>query len=793
MNTQLKIAFIASLIAVAYTATAIAPTAGLDVMATTKIHKPSTTIKKGATPTLKVEKAKYAVTDASNLKAEFSVLGQADANVATWTENFDNGAEGWTLGGTAYTTWTTKQIAAPGNAKSFSNIDPNDVQSLYVEGDYREYNREITYSTSPEFTVPANATLEAWVGYSLNFDNYCRLIISASDDNFATSTDLWNSGSPTEPNKTWIWHSVSASLDAFEGKSIKLRFTYTFGTEDNFGTGGYMGDFAIDGIKVNGKQSIDHIDVQTGETVTFMDITDGEVATRQWILPGATPSESTAKQPEVYYTEDGAYDVTLIVTDAAGNSSTTTRTAFVNVTGTAPMAAIGAPATFRSTSTYKYMVAPAVPVTFTDVSGGFPTESRWVFGGVSEDSNGIIEIDGKEATVAYHYQHDWPVGLTTKNIHGTSSALADVSAEFEGFVWNLLEDDKPVVSDVWEGEGRFPGSAPASRKITAYGERFSAPSAPVWIPGAMVYFEDVQAEELIDQITPVTVSLYTADEDGFPEKKLDSASWSVLDLDRSSYVNFEFTSHPVVDGPFIITVEGIPDFREATADKGQTLVTFGMAKFRSEGGTAIWRKDGKWQSISDYFPAGQNHTSFVITPYIAHSILTTNPIDDSREILVGAAAGTVKKGIYSLYGCDTPKVDADWVRVTRENTDMTVQDAIISFDALPGGETARTAHISFTDGASTMVWTLTQSAESGIDVTVSDADNALTCTPSIVDDTLTIRSTTAHKVNIYDVAGHLVAEVALTDDAATVDTSGWNGGTYIVSASGLPSVKIIKR
>lgn len=736
--------------------------------------------------------------EGSALNADFSVSGQAEGNVTTWSENFDNGTEGWTIDPTSYVTWTTKQIAASGD-KSFSTIDPDDVKSLYVDGPYQTFRREISSATSPAFTVPDNGSLEAWVGYALNYDNYCRLIISISADDFATSTEIWNSGNPDDKTKTWCWHEVAVSLDAFSGQTVKLRFTYGPGTDDTFGTGGYMGDFAIDGIKVNGKKSVDHIEVETGDVVEFIDITEGEVASRHWSFPGATPSESTEKMPRIYYTDDGQYDVTLTVTDAEGLSSTVTRTAFVGVTGSAPVAVIGAPAEFRYSATGKFMVAPSVPVTFRDASKGFPSETHWMFGGTSEKSNQIEEVEGQEATVVYHYLHDWPVGLVVGNRHGDSNALGDVSVEFEGEASNLRADDEVCVADVWDGEGIFPGSAPSRYKITAYAERFTAPSAPVFIPGVNVYFVNTEAGELIDQISSVSVSIYTVGPDGFPDRKLDSASWAVFELDAPSSTGlratqFEFTTPVVINEPFIVAVEGIPAFREASSDgeTGRTYVSFATAKFRGEGGTALWLKDGKWQEISEYFPAGQNHTSFMICPYISHSILTTYPLKDTREIMVGGAAGSVDKQLYCRFAVDEPTTDVDWLHISRKDADQTLQTVTIGYDALPGGETERTGHINFTDGASKMTWTVTQNANSAIATVASDASDALKCSPAVFTDSFTVSGQT-DLVKVYDAEGRQVAAATLAGGSATIDATSWASGVYIVSAPGQTSVKIVRK
>lgn len=58
-----------------------------------------------------------------------------------------------------------------------------------------------------------------------------------------------------------------------------------------------------------------------GDSVQFTDLTeDGEPDTYAWSFPGGVPSSSNLPNPKVYYPNPGAFDVTLTVSNAAGNS-----------------------------------------------------------------------------------------------------------------------------------------------------------------------------------------------------------------------------------------------------------------------------------------------------------------------------------------------------------------------------------------------------------------------------------------------------------------------------------------
>ena len=189
-------------------------------------------------------------------------------------------------------------------------------------------------------------------------DDYCRLQISVSADAFETSEILWNSADE-DGEKPWRWHEFSVSLEKYSGRKIQIRFTYGPGKNDSFGTGGYMGDFAIDGLKITGVSTVEQVEAATGEVIAFADMSSGSPTAWQWAFPGGTPSTSTDQNPRVFYTRDGVYDVTLTVSNADG-SDTKTRTGFVKVTGSAPLARILPPATFRFSETRLPMVAPLV-------------------------------------------------------------------------------------------------------------------------------------------------------------------------------------------------------------------------------------------------------------------------------------------------------------------------------------------------------------------------------------------------------------------------------------------------
>lgn len=703
------------------------------------------------------------------LTADFSRRGSDDKTVV-WSENFNSGMDGWSVDPTQNVTWELKKHPT----LAIGEADPDDTASLFVDGPYQIYKREISGATSPQFTVPERATLDCMLCFSLNFNDECALEISISDDDFETSELLYTTLSQTG-EKPVQWRHIALPIDSWAGRTARLKFTYTYGLKDEiFKVGGYSGSFYIDAITISGAAPVSAIDVTTGESVEFLDLSSGQPTQWLWTMPGAVPSTSTDQNPTVYYTCDGDYDVTLTVTDAHGNSASVTKPQLVHVTGTAPQARILPPASFRYAPTRYYMTAPMRTVTFRDASTGFPTSWQWQIAGVCADSHQTLSADTETVDVAYSFLHDWDASLTVGNQHGSSLHSLTVSAEYEGSVCNLRPEDSLTTFDL-DGRGSFPGSN--SMNITAYAEKFSAPSAPVRVNGATVFFTKNTTVSVADQIANIGVHLYTVDTDGKPGRKLDSDWWCPYELNISTDptvvagTTFTFDTNPIVTDEFFIVVDGIPD----TSDEAD--VAFAMAAFRGEGGNAWMLKDGTWREVSGYFPAGANHTDYAIYPYIVHSVMAPVPADTPTTIEVNAPAGEAQFQLFSYMGYDTPVCDADWCRVTSQPNGMTLDTIVIGYDSIPQGMTEREAVIHLTDGLSTLDVTLHQTnANTVTDIEHHDAGICMT------GHTLHIEAAPGTAVTVADTQGRLLCHTAMLSDSLAIDTTLWNEGIYIVRA-----------
>jgi PKD repeat protein len=128
--------------------------------------------------------------------------------------------------------------------------------------------------------------------------------------------------------------------------------------------------------------------VDMGDAVNFTDLSTGDPTTWAWTFDGATPASSGDQNPAgVVYPDPGQYDVTLTVTNEYGES-TETKAMYITVNDTA-----AAPvADFTASQT---TISVGSSIDFMDMSLNNPTSWEWTFDGAtpgtsnSENPTGI--------------------------------------------------------------------------------------------------------------------------------------------------------------------------------------------------------------------------------------------------------------------------------------------------------------------------------------------------------------------------------------------------------------------
>ena len=205
-------------------------------------------------------------------------------------------------------------------------------------------------------------------------------------------------------------------------------------------------------------------------------------------------------------------------------------------------------------------------------------------------------------------------------------------------------------------------------------------------------------------------------------------------------------------------------------------------------------KDGEWRDVSTYFPAGANHTSYMIMPSIVHSVMSPMPVD-REPLVVGKAAGTVKNPFYSIYGYETPiRSDAEWCRVVGKPNGLTLDTLQISYDRLPDGIGERVATLTVSDSISTYDIKVTQNVN-GVSSVEKVTEEKASIYPSVFNSEFIVRvPENTRSISVLDEGGREVYRQHVDSQArlVTVDASAWAPGTYFIRVVGKHEITVVK-
>lgn len=132
------------------------------------------------------------------------------------------------------------------------------------------------------------------------------------------------------------WAYYGDGLPNSEIRALDIRYTDRKLIVGTYGRGMWMGDL-VDVAQTTTAPYCDftaqNSTIKIGNSVSFNDLSTNTPTSWLWNFPGGTPSTSTLKSPTVQYPTVGTYDVSLTVTNAAGNT-TKTKTAYISVSNT---------------------------------------------------------------------------------------------------------------------------------------------------------------------------------------------------------------------------------------------------------------------------------------------------------------------------------------------------------------------------------------------------------------------------------------------------------------------------
>lgn len=458
-----------------------------------------------------------------------AAFGASEAMVPYYEQGWDSQEDfdTWTYTSTSSSTW---KLGNP--SKSFSTIDSNSTSSMILT--YANGQNEV--ATSPAIEIRDGSQLEfycyasgiylvygAWKLYAI-VDGSSTLLI----DQFLWAQDQGYDG----PS----WEKFTVDLASYAGKSVQFSFVYQ---------GDYGEDEAIDGFKVLQAAAGDDatINIKEGESVHFMDMSTGNPTTWSWTFEGGTPATSNEQNPVVTYDKAGSYAVTLTVGNGS-TTATTTREAYVNVSGEAPVANIGLPDGAYLSPWVMMFVPTNVPLTFKDASTGNPTQWSWTFQGTD-----VTSSTEQNPTVTYTQEGCYGIKLEVANDLGSNvfeTVNTAIQAGGEQEIWNIAPEENSDLTLIEMGwYGNYAGTNWLG--MGEFAEHYDAPLTDATISKVNIYFGKVTATSADADIV---VKIAAAGEDGMPGEILGSTSLKASELafDASTVNATEF----VFDSPVVI-------------------------------------------------------------------------------------------------------------------------------------------------------------------------------------------------------------------------------------------------
>ena len=183
----------------------------------------------------------------------------------------------------------------------------------------------------------------------------------------------------------------------------------------------------------------DNVNICVGQTVQFTSTSSGIPTSYSWTFNGGSPATSTSQNPSVTYNTAGTYDVSLYVSNANGQN-TSTQTGYITVSG-ASTNTLSVSEGFTSTT-----FPPNTPAQWNIINtdGGTTTWARSASVGVAPSGNGSMVFDN------YNFDDSGnsdEMRLPKLNFSGYSSAQMTFDVAYAPFTQNgqIFADGLQVV------------------------------------------------------------------------------------------------------------------------------------------------------------------------------------------------------------------------------------------------------------------------------------------------------------------------------------------------------------
>ena len=292
---------------------------------------------------------------------------------------------------------------------TFGSITFNAAELMVTEsGDSQDWDTYKTWTIfgDPSFQVRTDQPKEITLtNMSVSPGTYTTQVQVEGSGFEGAIVSLWQSGS----------QPASAMTDASGNVSINHSFNGTVKlTVTGFNLETYHADHpvAVPDPPVC-DFSADQTTITVGETVQFTDNSTNYPTTWSWTFDGGSPSTSTEQNPTVTYNTPGTYDVSLYVTNNAGND-TETKVTYITVN----------PVTDPPVSDFvadQTTIAIGETVIFIDLSTNLPDGWEWTF----EGGNPASSTD-QNPSVMYDTPGTYTVSLMASNSYGSGNTETKV-------------------------------------------------------------------------------------------------------------------------------------------------------------------------------------------------------------------------------------------------------------------------------------------------------------------------------------------------------------------------------
>ncbi|MDZ4846906.1 MAG: M43 family zinc metalloprotease [Chitinophagales bacterium] len=211
------------------------------------------------------------------------------------------------------------------------------------------------------------------------------------------------------------WNFRNARIEDYVTLTANMRFIVETG---DLSASGHIVEAGLDFFRVidslDSPQAAFSVDVSQGcapLTVHFTDASTGNPTAWQWSFPGGTPNTSAAQNPIIIYNTPGIYNVTLTVTNAAGNDAAT-QNAFIT-----------ADEIRADFSPDVQQGCPGLVVEYSDFTSCSPTTWQWSFPGGTPSTS-----SQKNPVVTYY----------TSGVHVTTLIVGNASGNDTLMINNLI-------------------------------------------------------------------------------------------------------------------------------------------------------------------------------------------------------------------------------------------------------------------------------------------------------------------------------------------------------------------